>query len=165
MLGIVVSLSLGAAPQVNAESIPTCFGRNPDVVGTPHDDKIFRSGNGLRVVVMLAGDDEYDYEDYSGRDIVCGNSGNDYFYPFNSPDKIDGGPGNDHMEGGWGPPPEAPDVVMGGSGDDTLAGSLIESETLASDGNADVVDGGPGADTCYVDAFDKVKNCETIVLR
>jgi uncharacterized repeat protein (TIGR01451 family) len=78
----------------------------------------------------------------SGNDILAGNSGND---------TIDGGPGNDRIDGGSGA-----DHLNGGPGNDSIN---------AIDGKRDTVDCGPGrGDTARVDAVDRVKNCERVLV-
>jgi hypothetical protein len=80
---------------------------------------------------------------------VYGGDGNDKLTGDAASNTLDGGAGDDTVEGASGH-----DALFGGEGDDTIR---------ARDGVADQVDCGPGSDTAFVDAVDKVVGCETKV--
>jgi hypothetical protein len=87
---------------------------------------------------------------------IAGGAGNDKLQASldGQPTTLDGGPGNDELDGGKGP-----DTLLGGDGNDTLEGrdgadhldGGAGNDTLSGDGNKDaapdVIDGGPGLDT------------------
>jgi len=85
--------------------------------------------------------------------FVLGTSGDDQLVGTKQSDIIIGFEGNDTLFGG-----RKSDALLGGYGDDTLFAFGRHSDT-------DLVRGGPGNDTCYVDATDKTIGCETIVIR
>jgi Tol biopolymer transport system component len=72
-----------------------------------------------------------------GNDVICGLGGDDTLIGLGGDDKLIGGDGNDYLAGGLGL-----DMLDAGPGDDTLD---------ARDGAPDIVWGGPGLDTAYVD--------------
>lgn len=82
----------------------------------------------------------------NGNDVICGYGGNDRLFGLGGNDVLIGGPGNDYLEGDAGH-----DTLLGGTGNDTFR---------SYDGVRDVVDGGPGADTGWVDHFDVARNVE-----
>jgi hypothetical protein len=84
--------------------------------------------------------------------LISGGGGND---------SLNGGAGNDTVRGGTGN-----DKVVGGTGKDKLFGDA-GSDTLDGNDHAkgDVIDGGPGKDTCFYNKRDVVKNCEKKVLK
>lgn len=141
----------------NAQTVPTCFGREATVVGTDGDDSLYKPGTGPDTWVGLRGDDTFDWEDYTGRDYMCGNSGNDYFGPFSLDDRVDGAGGRDVIRLG-----DGVDKGFGGPGNDTIYNAEPPDRFLV-DGDIDVLDGGDGTDTCYAEAIDIVRNCEVIV--
>jgi Ca2+-binding RTX toxin-like protein len=82
------------------------------------------------------------------------------------PDTLLGGPGPDHLSGG-----DGNDVIEGGAGNDVLAGGRGHDNMLGGPGNdllfgrdgcRDVIDGGPGIDTAFVDQLDIVRNVEHV---
>ena len=146
----------------NAAAAPTCFGKTATIVGTAGDDDLYKGGGGTDVWVGLAGDDFMDWEDWSGRDFMCGNSGNDTFNPATESDKVDGGGGGDLIRGGGGS-----DKLFGGRGNDTIYNASVSPGL--TDGVPDLLDGGPGTDTCVVEynedtgAVDTYRNCEHVI--
>src|SRR5262249_45009449 len=82
-------------------------------------------------------------------DVICGLGGNDVIKGLGGNDTLIGGPGNDTLIGGGGK-----NVLLGGSGNDLLE---------AKNGQADVVNGGPGRDQAVVDkGLDKVASVEKV---
>jgi len=120
-----------------------------DIGGTPRNDRIKGSRNadtidakaGNDLVVALAGDD-----------VVRGGPGNDTIYAGVGRDETWGEDGNDTL---WalarkdvsGPDDTVGDTLHGGSGDDRFK---------TRDGEADVIDCGPGADTALLDFKDVI---------
>jgi Ca2+-binding RTX toxin-like protein len=72
-----------------------------------------------------------------GNDVICGLSGDDTLIGLGGTDRLIGGDGNDWLAGGLGF-----DYHDGGAGNDVID---------ARDGGPDVVYGGPGIDTAYVE--------------
>jgi VCBS repeat-containing protein len=117
-----------------------------------------------------------------GGDVVNGLRGGDWLYGEGGDDGVSGGPGVDYINGGIGEDrldgEESADtvveiehgaysstarqkqrtvnVLIGGRGNDTIR---------ARDGKKDIIRGGPGRDTAYVDKVDKVKGVEKEVVR
>ena len=137
-----------------------CAGREPDITGTPGDDRI--STRGRRVVVAaLGGDDIVTVE--RGSAIVCGGAGSDALTGGRRGDVLVGGSGNDVIElrgtggraneGFAGPGNDllyggrGPDRLFGQAGDDYLEGRRGDDFLDGGDGRDDL-SGGPGADTC-----------------
>jgi Ca2+-binding RTX toxin-like protein len=92
-----------------------------------------------------------------GDDVVNGNRG---------PDCIFGGDGSDHLEGGFGE-----DTIRGGRGDDLIGGGQERSSIAggpgsdrisSSNGVADAVDCGSGADRVLADRSDRLTGCERV---
>ena len=125
-------------------------------------------------------------EDYivgeDGQDRLFGGAGNDEISPHWGSDFVDGGEGADIIRNGhdkgvrW-----SSDIIHGGEGGDIIeAESSTGSDALYGDaGNdeingrdwgyepsstPDLVDGGPGKDTCVADADDTVVNCEEVTI-
>ncbi len=84
-------------------------------------------GSGDDTLIGGSGNDTLFGED--GNDVLIGNAGNDQLYGGNGNDTLSGGPGYD--------------TLNGGNGDDVLDGG--------NDGCVDVLIGGAGADTFYVE--------------
>ena len=114
-----------------------CGGRGQDVIyGNGGDDRIF-AGDGHDVVNAGA-----------GSDFVLGGIGS-------AGDDIDGGPGNDHLEGTTGP-----DKITDfgkDSGNDFISAWSADDDIVAWDGKLanDKIDGGDGFDVCVVDNTDQ----------
>jgi Tol biopolymer transport system component len=73
-----------------------------------------------------------------GHDVICGLGGDDTLIGLAGYDTLAGGDGNDYLAGGLGS-----DRLIGGPGDDTL--------DARDGGSPDLVQGGSGVDTAYVD--------------
>ena len=137
-----------------------CADREPDIVGTPDDDKFRLRGRRL-VVVGLGGDDVITVE--RGSAIICGGRGRDVLRGGGRADRIAGGlgpdtirlggsgrrpnrafggPGNDLMYGG-----RDPDRLFAGPGDDYLAGRAGNDVLDGGRGDDDMT-GGSGTDSC-----------------
>ncbi|MBI1285510.1 MAG: hypothetical protein GC183_14440 [Thiobacillus sp.] len=80
-----------------------------------------------------------------GIDYLVGGSGDDTLDGGDNPDAIYGEDGNDTLYGGIG---FHTDIMVGGAGDDILNGS---GPTIHYQGDYDLMDGGAGNDTYYVD--------------
>jgi len=93
------------------------------IVGTPGPDTIHADFS--RVVLGLGGDDTLYADDTY------------YFFDGNT---LDGGPGDDHLVGGFGQ-----DVLDGGPGNDTLTGGASKDLLVGGPGR-DRIDGGGGGD-------------------
>ena len=161
-LATVVTLSLiiaGAAPSIAQDEVPSCFGQDATIVGTPGDDHITGT-SGPDVIRGLQGDDVID--GLGGDDLICGDEGNNLIVGgpgndslsgaglgFFGRDHLIGGLGDDVLDGGLGD-----DVLEGGFGNDQLQGGDSDEESfdpgddlLSGGQGADVLDGGPGMDT------------------
>jgi Ca2+-binding RTX toxin-like protein len=104
---------------------------------------------------------------------LLGHGGDDKLVGNTFRETIDGGAGDDVLEGGFND-----DVITGGPGRDRINGDdtspqcgLISGQCVvpfgsdtvnARDGEADVIDCGPGEDRAVVDAVDTVQNCEAV---
>ena len=112
-------------------------------------------GNGQLSVVppryYVGGDQNDVLYGTNGPDVLLGRGGNDALF---------GKRGNDVLEGGTGN-----DVVYGGPGRDSLVGGPGNDRFHTRDGMRDVVNGGPGFDTAWVDRLDVVRNVERIYRR
>lgn len=121
---------------------------NDRLSGGAGNDKLFGAGGADR---MYGGAGNDRLEANQGKDVASGGAGNDLIAGGDDGDTLRGDAGNDLISGGAGA-----DRINGGAGDD-----LID----AADGAPDTkIDGGPGRDTCFVDAADrpKVVNCENV---
>jgi Ca2+-binding RTX toxin-like protein len=85
--------------------------------------------------------------------FIFGTLGDDNLVGTKKSDIIIGFQGNDTIIGG-----KKNDALLGGRGDDVLTDSGKHSGT-------DLLRGGPGNDTCYVDATDRTIGCETIIVQ
>ncbi len=93
-----------------------------------------------------------------GNDVLSGGAGIDVLVGGNGQDTLDGGSesdalygedGNDLLYGGTG---FATDIMVGGAGNDNLDGSAsVASGQTRNQGDYDLMDGGAGDDTYYVD--------------
>jgi hypothetical protein len=81
-------------------------------------------------------------------ETIEGGDGDDCLFGGLGDDTLRGGPGDDELVGDRGD-----DRLLGGAGNDTLD---------ARDGQADLVDCGPGVDSANVDAVDDVVACENV---
>lgn len=106
-----------------------------------------------------------------GASSAQGRGGNDILTGHDAVETIDGGAGDDRIEGGFNH-----DTLTGGPGKDLIYGDQTArcgtGDTVcvpygndvidARDGEADVIDCGPGTDRAVVDALDVHANCETV---
>jgi Tol biopolymer transport system component len=76
------------------------------------------------------------------------------------PDVLKGGDGGDHVCGLGGA-----DVIVAGRSSTTILAGAGNDTIHAVNGIQDVIDCGPGKDTAYVDARDKRRRCERVVVR
>ena len=137
-----------------------CADVEPDVVGTPDDDKIRTRGRRV-VVASLGGDDVVKVE--RGSAIVCGGRGRDVLVGGGRADHLDGGrgpdtirvlgsgrraneifarAGNDLLYGG-----DDADRMFAGRGDDYLTGRAGDDFLDGGRGDDDIR-GGSGTDVC-----------------
>jgi hypothetical protein len=91
----------------------------------------------------------------TGSDEVKGGGGKDYMSGGNGVDEMHGDPGYDTIvdESTNGGKSRRPDKLLGDEGNDTIR---------AQDGRRDIIRGGPGSDTAYVDRVDNVKGVEVV---
>ena len=91
-------------------------------------------------------------------DRLVGTRRNDSYCGYLGDDYLDGGRGNDLLDGG-----SDSDVLLGGAGHDDLRGGQGADIIHARDGESDVVDCGPGADTVRADPIDLIRtSCEHV---
>jgi hypothetical protein len=149
--------------------------------GTGGDDYLTGSGSG-NTIAGLGGDDtvkglggaDWLFGDPGG-DKLSGGAGVDHIRGGTGLDKLDGKKGNDHLKDVERAPQRSTarskqrtvdaligspknltvDVLIGGRGNDTF---------MARDGKKDIIRGGPGHDTAYVDRVDKVTGVEKEVV-
>jgi Ca2+-binding RTX toxin-like protein len=128
-------------------------GGNDHIAGGRGSDSLFgNDGNDT----ILGGDGLDEIESHAGRDVVSGGPQRDELCASAGPDEARGGSGADTI--GWcGGTATGTDRYLGGAGDDAI--SSVDSPEQAS---ADVVNGGPGIDTCTIDPEDAATRCETI---
>ena len=88
-------------------------------------------------------------------ELILAGGGADTVLAGGGPDLVDGGPGPDRLVGAAGD-----DELVGGSGRDRLVGGLGGDMLFSADGVRDLVDGGRGLDTGYVDARDRRSSIE-----
>ena len=98
-------------------------------------------------------------------DHMLGYNSGDYLNGMQQVDELKGGYGDDKLYGGT-----STDWLYGMNDDDELVGEAHEdwlfggyqNDRIISwhDYRRDFVDGGPGWDTCYVDDWDEVHDCE-----
>jgi Ca2+-binding RTX toxin-like protein len=145
-----------------AGAAPLCFGLVPTIVGggqidgTPGDDVIV----GSRGPDAIAG--------HGGNDTICGLGGSDWIRAVDTASlswlsaRIDGGVGDDVLEGAWsdqggenllrgGPGNDtllggvyATNTLSGGDGDDELIGADIATNDIHGDAGNDTIEGGHG---------------------
>lgn len=102
------------------------------------------------------------------KDIIYGGLGNDRLNGSGANDKVLGGAGldrlyggdrNDFIDGG-----SSRDRIYGGGGVDTMLGQSGNDIFSALDGEADIVFGGSGTDSAFVDALDTRGSIEQVAL-
>jgi Ca2+-binding RTX toxin-like protein len=120
---------------------------------TPGDPYRFANDDDALTVVRILGESRAVCPGYAddARNQVVGTAGNDTLIGTNGPDIICGLGGDDVLRGKGGR-----DLLLGGSGDDIIR---------ARDGTTDVVNGGAGRDTGFVDRTDRVRSIERIRYR
>jgi Ca2+-binding RTX toxin-like protein len=141
-----------------------CAGPGSDdpVSGSAGNDRI-RGGEGSDSVFGFSGNDLIlggpggdEVEPHAGHDVVVGGADGDELCASPGGDVILGGGGDDRI-GTCGGPSVGADRYYGGPGSDDM--SSVDARPLEA---FDVVDAGGGVDTCAVDTFDTVLNCETV---
>jgi len=141
------------------------------VRGTDADDTLFGAETDDEVFGYHGNDDLYgnggnDYVDgENGDDTLHGGVGDDELYGRRDDDTLLGNEGDDYIEGARGE-----DLINGGAGNDTLYGNADDDRITGGEGDdrinvvvggRDSVSCGPGEDTVFVDAGDRVAgNCE-----
>jgi hypothetical protein len=90
-----------------------------------------------------------------GGGIALGEDGRDFITGSPLVDALDGGDGGDLLTGG-----DSGDVLRGGRGIDALEGGQGDDLLDATDGRAEIVSCGLGADTVYGDKADVLLGCE-----
>ena len=93
----------------------------------------------------------------NGDDVLTGTSGDDVICGLRGNDRLRGLGGHDVLLGG-----DGDDILVGGSGQDWLFGAFGNDRLYARDGEADVVNGGPGVDRAWVDTVDQVSELERL---
>jgi len=122
----------------------------PELPAPPHTvgcspaggDDVFLGTNGRDVIRATQSGDFI--AGYGGNDLIFGRPGNDTIF---------GGPGNDVI---WGN--EGPDILNGDAGND-----IINARYKDKGQGRDVVDGGSGFDTCYINSKDRAVSCEKVI--
>lgn len=94
-----------------------------------------------------------------GDDRIRGNGGDDCLVGGPGRDLVVGGPGDDRLTGGPGG-----DRLEGGRGRNRHDAGAGDDVVLAANGRAELVSCGTGRDTARVDAADRVRGCETVVV-
>jgi Ca2+-binding RTX toxin-like protein len=180
----------GTVVDAHSQAVPDCFGKpativmaapgtqrgtnGPEViVGSDGDDFIYAlggndvvcGGDGSDFIDGGTGSDEI-FSDAgateSGSDVARGGTGNDFIIDHQARNDLDGGAGDDDVEGSG--------TVRGGSGNDTVVGSGEGTEVFGgsgddfflSDSAGQIFDGGSGRDQCATFGPDVFKSCEKI---
>lgn len=92
------------------------------------------------------------------RDVIAGSGGRDKICTLGGGDYAHGGSGKDAILGG-----AAGDTLIGGDGRDRIRGHGGADRLFSvDDTNGDVVKGGRGQDSCYGDAGDMFRGCESV---
>jgi hypothetical protein len=109
---------------------------------------------------VLSGGNESDRLDGgAGEDLLAGDLGRDRLIGGLGADDLHGGPGGDDLRGG-----EGDDWLAGDSGSDVFWGGGGDDKLYAKDGRRELVVGGPGFDTAYVDrGLDRVRGVERVL--
>ena len=101
---------------------------------------------GVMGVVILGGDGNDTLTGGDGSDRIKGGAGNDLIHGGRGDDLLLGGAGDDMLYGDAGN-----DTLDGGAGRDTLRGQRGADTLYARDGEIDILFGGPGRNTAFVD--------------
>lgn len=91
--------------------------------------------------------------------FLVGNCGNDRIFGLCGDDTLEGCDGCDSLDGG-----DGCDYLIGGYGQDTLLGGCGDDTFLANDGCYDIIIGGQGCDTAFMDCIDNFCDIEQIYL-
>lgn len=140
--------------------------------GPGNDDEVRLRGDGV-LAIGGSGNDDFVDDDGDQRQVWRGGAGHDRFTPAAGDDVFYGGTGMDSIGGGE---PGWSDKLrlFGGADNDTLSGGTSKDKIYGEDGDdtlsvahddggiEDLVDGGPGFDTCTITAGDRAVNCEDV---
>ncbi|MFQ5426172.1 MAG: calcium-binding protein, partial [Gaiellales bacterium] len=142
--GTVSPIPLERLRVLDTRTIPARAGCT--ITGTSGDDVLVGTRS-ADVICGLEGDDEI--EGLEGNDVIYGGAGRDVIDGGGGQDRVEAGAGDDRVAGdaGW-------DVLDGGEGEDWIDGGRGSDRIFAADGEADVVDGGPGSNEAQLDAAD-----------
>src|SRR5919108_5916410 len=179
--GLRITLAAFVAASIGAISIPaataaaagrTCFGKRPTIVGTQGND-VLHGTTGRDVIVSLGGNDHITAG--QGDDYICAGPGNDNVHGAEDVNHMNGGPGNDWLDGRRGPGNgsigakgddliQAEGTIAGGGGDDTIYSFGYQSPgasplpdvtgggggkgVIHGEAGDDDINGGSGADVC-----------------
>jgi Ca2+-binding RTX toxin-like protein len=136
------ALALLVAPNGNARSRPTCFGKPATIVGTNHHD-VIKGRPGKDVIAALGGQDVIKAPNTRvnhGKDVVCGGAGDDKITGNNERNVLIGEQGND--------------VIKGGPGNDLIVGDNANPKGSVSGGTSrDTLNGTGGKDFLVGDNY------------
>ena len=185
--GLRITLAAFVAASIGAISIPavtaaaggrTCFGKHPTILGTQGNDTLHGT-TGSDVIVSLGGNDHITAG--QGNDYICAGPGNDNVHGAEDVNHMNGGPGNDWLDGRRGPGNvaigakgddliQAEGKIAGGDGDDTIYSFGYQSpgaspladvtgggggkDLIHGGGNAELLKGGARSDKLYGEAGD-----------
>jgi Ca2+-binding RTX toxin-like protein len=160
----VYALSLEQDPNAETGDDYVCAGAGNDdpVDGGGGNDHIFGGGGSDSLFgedgndTIFGGDGIDEIEPQAGDDVVFGGPQGDELCASAGQDEVRGGSGADAI-GRCGGTTTGTDRYLGWTGDDVI--SSVDSPLEAS---ADVVNGGPGTDTCTIDQEDVATSCETV---
>jgi Ca2+-binding RTX toxin-like protein len=128
----------------------------PDIVRTNRGDDCVSGGPGRDVVRGGEGQDQISGN--SGNDQLTGDGGNDRLWGNSGRDRLSGRSGSDRLSGGRGG-----DKISAGPDRDRILGDSGNDSIRAKDGLRDRVNcGAGGRDRVRADAFDRIRNCETV---
>jgi Ca2+-binding RTX toxin-like protein len=165
----------------------TCQGLPATIIGTAGRDHL--TGTPNRDVAAMGRSADH-FSGFHGDDLMCGDRGNDYmnpgrgddhvyadsgrdlvpFVPRSGRDTLFGGTDGDALRAGGGDDViragAGPDLLVAGSGEDDLRGWTGDDVLKAAgdDGSRDYLEGGPGHDTCHVQADDVTVGCEDVIV-
>jgi Ca2+-binding RTX toxin-like protein len=128
-------------------SHPTWTVNTIQITGGDGDDRVFVRPEVTKATNIFGGRGNDNLIGGNGVDYIRGEDGNDTIEGFGANDYLIGGNGNDYMTGGYGD-----DYIAGEAGADKMYGQAGNDNLFAKgDGSADLVDGGDGWDTAWVD--------------
>jgi len=136
---------------------------NNHIIASDHQDDIYAHAGDDIIEARdradkIFGQPDQDYgEGNAGPDNIHGDDGADFYSCGGFNCGLEGGPGEDNIWGG-----EHSDFLGGGAGaSDHLSGQAGRDRLhTQGDGEADLADGGPDSDDCYVDPQDIVFDCQ-----